>query len=268
MSEVAPPKREPASWRIWLFRILAALWGLYFGSNVAAVLGPWISSAQRRDGPRRGPLGDLAHRRPRHPSLDLSFSMWPGDRAARPFSCSGTCFRWWCSSSRPSPTSSGRRGFAVVLALFFLVPVSRIRGCASSWCRRGVTAFAGRCWCWPYSPVPCWWPMPGTHFSMFRARATWRGPIGCRVSGGWYSYGLRCWSRQAGAQAETRSRSWSERTFYISAQPQLRFRTHWGPGAISGARSVLAGLVYVADVARERWMPARESADRTEHQST
>lgn len=45
MSEVAPPKREPASWRIWLFRILAALWGLYFGSNVAAVIGPWISSA-------------------------------------------------------------------------------------------------------------------------------------------------------------------------------------------------------------------------------
>ena len=36
---------EPASWRIWLFRILAVLVGLFFAVNLTAAAQPWIPSA-------------------------------------------------------------------------------------------------------------------------------------------------------------------------------------------------------------------------------
>jgi hypothetical protein len=39
-------------------------------------------------------------------------------------------------------------------------------------------------------------------------------------------------------------------------------------GYLWGSLSALAGLVYVVDVARERWMPARKSTTVLEHQST
>ena len=36
---------EPASWRIWLFRILAVVVGLLFAANLTAAAQPWIPSA-------------------------------------------------------------------------------------------------------------------------------------------------------------------------------------------------------------------------------
>jgi hypothetical protein len=45
MSVASARLGEPASWRIWLFRILAVLVGLFFAINLTAALQPWIPSA-------------------------------------------------------------------------------------------------------------------------------------------------------------------------------------------------------------------------------
>ena len=44
MSDITQPKRDPAAWRIWLFRILAALLGLFSAVNVTNAVWPWIPS--------------------------------------------------------------------------------------------------------------------------------------------------------------------------------------------------------------------------------
>ena len=269
MSEVAPPKREPASWRIWLFRILAALWGLYFGSNVAAVLGPWISSA-----PNGG--------------MDPALGRWETSLTVGPDTLAGLVFlyvawrprraalflQWYVLSMvvlivTSIPNKLGPPGFAVVLALFFLVPVF-----AYPWLREllvppwrdGVrwpllvlALLAG-----PLLVADAWNAFQHVQGASNVAGSEWLSSVG------WL---MLLWIAMLVAASRRPSRNplavmVGADLLYLGAAAIALPHALGTWGYLWGSLSALAGLVYVVDVARERWMPARKSPTVLEHQST
>ena len=121
-SEAATTKREPASWRIWLFRIVAVLWGLYFASNATAAVWPWIPSAPNPGGALIGRWGlSLTVGPDTLAGLVLFYLAWRPRQAP-------VFLQWYALAIgvlivTSIPNTAGPPGFGVVLAVFFVPPV-------------------------------------------------------------------------------------------------------------------------------------------------
>ena len=269
MSEVAPPKREPASWRIWLFRILAALWGLYFVSSVAAAIGPWFSSAP--NGGMDPALGrwetSLTVGLDTVAGLVLLYVAWRPRHAP-------VFLQWYVLSMvvlivTSIPNKLGPPGFAVVLALFFLAPVF-----AYPWLRELLVPPWRDGVRWPLlvlallaAPLlaaDAWNALQHVQGASKVAAADWLSSV---------EHLVELWIAMLVAASRRPSRNpvavmVGAELLYLGAAAISLPHALGSWGYLWGSLSALAGLVYLVDVVRERWMPARKSTTVLEHRST
>ena len=259
MSEVAPPKREPAPWRIWLFRIVAALWGLYFGSNVTAAVWPWIPSAPNPGGALIGRWGvSLTVGPDTLAGLAFLYLVWRPRQAP-------LFLQWYALAIMvliltSIPNTAGPPGFGVVLAVFFVPPVV-----AYPWLRELV--------------VPPWrdgvrWPLVALALLagpllLVDARNAFQHVQGADrfVGADWLSsieHLVELWIAMLLVSSRRPSRSplavmvGAELTYLGSAAISFPNElASWG--YLWGSLSALAGLAYLADLANERWQRERKS---------
>jgi hypothetical protein len=99
--ETEARRGDPASWRIWLFRIIAVVVGLLFATNLTATLQPWIPSAP-------GPPTT-------HPILER----WSIPLAAGPDAASALVLLYL--ALRPRQAALFLQYFALVIVIFIVV---------------------------------------------------------------------------------------------------------------------------------------------------
>ena len=267
MSHEAPRKQEPAAWRIWLFRIVAALWGLMFTRSVTAALWPWISSL-----PSPGTAAILGRwALSLTVGLDALVGLVLLYLAWRPRQA--PLFLQWYVLAMVAliltslPNTNGPPGAGVVLALFFVIPVI-----AYPWLREllvppwrdGVrrpllvlALLAG-----PLLLVDAWNALQHVHGADKLAGSDWLSSVEHLVD---------LWMAMLLAACRRPSRNplavmVGAGLLYLGAAAISFPNVLASWGYLWGSLAALAGLAYLADLSSERWLKQRRSTTTLEHQ--
>jgi hypothetical protein len=254
------PIGEPYSWRMWLFRIVAVLVGLFFALNFTAALQPWIPSAP-------GPPAT-------HPILER----WSIPLAAGIDTASALVLLY--AAWRPRQAALFLQFFALVIVIFFLANEPFV----NAWGIGVIAALPIAAYPWPRQLLVSPW-RDGVRRPLF-VLALAAGPF--LLADAWTELHAQIYRTDELARATTDHASnvehllgtWVAMVMATSRRPgriplvvmlaaeliylaAVSFTVPDAPGswgAIGGALSLFAGLVYVLDLGNELRKRGRRTA--------